>query len=335
MRYSISNTAEYGDLTRGKRVIGEPTREAMKKILGEIQSGDFAREWIAENKAGQENFQRMRAEQQNHQIEREGKELRSMMDWIDRSSDGQPLPQAIPDDRGPDAAAAGGVAGDGRADALPPRAGVRRGLRARARPAQAGVRDRERGPGVRRLGQRRDGVGGRQPGTPRRARAGRQLREVRRALGRALRRLRRPHDPLGDRVGPQGRPGRARPPPGRARGRRGGLHHALRDLDGRGQRRQGADRGSPPPRRADRRGRRLRDGRGAAAAGRVGRRRGGRRLAEGADGAARPRLRERERRGAGARRRGAGPALLLRLGAHGQRAAQGPAGQSRSPRPSA
>jgi ketol-acid reductoisomerase len=84
MRYSISNTAEYGDLTRGKRVIGEPTREAMKKILGEIQSGDFAREWIAENKAGQENFQRMRAEQQNHQVEREGKELRSMMDWIDQ-----------------------------------------------------------------------------------------------------------------------------------------------------------------------------------------------------------------------------------------------------------
>ena len=61
MRYSISNTAEYGDLTRGKRIIGEPTREAMRKILGEIQSGEFAREWIAENKAGQENFQRMRA----------------------------------------------------------------------------------------------------------------------------------------------------------------------------------------------------------------------------------------------------------------------------------
>ena len=83
MRYSISNTAEYGDLTRGKRVIGEPTREAMKEILGEIQSGDFAREWIAENKAGQENFKRMREEQKDHQIEREGKELRSMMDWID------------------------------------------------------------------------------------------------------------------------------------------------------------------------------------------------------------------------------------------------------------
>jgi ketol-acid reductoisomerase len=83
MRYSISNTAEYGDLTRGKRVISETTRQAMKDILGEIQSGAFAREWIAENRAGQENFQRMREEGANHQIEREGKELRSMMDWID------------------------------------------------------------------------------------------------------------------------------------------------------------------------------------------------------------------------------------------------------------
>jgi ketol-acid reductoisomerase len=83
MRHSISNTAEYGDLTRGRRVIGEPTRQAMKEILGEIQSGEFAREWIAENKAGQESFQRMRAEGQDHQVEREGKQLRSMMDWID------------------------------------------------------------------------------------------------------------------------------------------------------------------------------------------------------------------------------------------------------------
>jgi ketol-acid reductoisomerase len=83
MRYSISNTAEYGDLTRGKRVITDETRQAMKTILGEIQSGDFAREWIAENRAGQENFLRMREEGKNHQIEQEGKELRSMMDWID------------------------------------------------------------------------------------------------------------------------------------------------------------------------------------------------------------------------------------------------------------
>ena len=83
MRYSISNTAEYGDLTRGKRIISDSTRQAMKDILGEIQSGEFAKEWIAENRAGQENFNRMREEQKDHQIEREGKELRSMMDWID------------------------------------------------------------------------------------------------------------------------------------------------------------------------------------------------------------------------------------------------------------
>jgi ketol-acid reductoisomerase len=83
MRYSVSNTAEYGDYTRGKRVIGTETRQAMKDILGEIQSGAFAREWIAENRAGQENFQRMRAEAADQPIEREGKQLRSMMDWIE------------------------------------------------------------------------------------------------------------------------------------------------------------------------------------------------------------------------------------------------------------
>jgi ketol-acid reductoisomerase len=83
MRYSISNTAEYGDLTRGKRIIGEPTRQAMQEILGEIRDGSFAREWIAENRAGQESFRRMREEQSNHQIEREGRELRAMMDWIE------------------------------------------------------------------------------------------------------------------------------------------------------------------------------------------------------------------------------------------------------------
>jgi ketol-acid reductoisomerase len=83
MRFSISNTAEYGDYTRGKRVVTGETRAAMKQILKEIQDGDFAREWIAENRAGQENFKRLREEQANHQIEREGKELRSMMDWIE------------------------------------------------------------------------------------------------------------------------------------------------------------------------------------------------------------------------------------------------------------
>jgi ketol-acid reductoisomerase len=82
MRYSISNTAEYGDYTRGPRVVDEQTRERMKDILGEIQSGKFAREWIAENRAGQENFQRMRAEQADTQVESVGEELRSHMDWI-------------------------------------------------------------------------------------------------------------------------------------------------------------------------------------------------------------------------------------------------------------
>jgi ketol-acid reductoisomerase len=82
MRYSISNTAEYGDYTRGKRVITAETRAAMRKILADIQSGDFAREWIAENRAGQENFKRMRAEQADTQLERVGAELRSHMSWI-------------------------------------------------------------------------------------------------------------------------------------------------------------------------------------------------------------------------------------------------------------
>jgi len=82
MRYSISNTAEYGDYTRGKRVITDETRAAMKQILKEIQDGDFAREWIAENRAGQENFLRMRAEQADTQVEHVGGELRSHMDWI-------------------------------------------------------------------------------------------------------------------------------------------------------------------------------------------------------------------------------------------------------------
>jgi ketol-acid reductoisomerase len=82
MRFSISNTAEYGDYTRGTRIIDEHVRAEMKRILTEIQSGDFAREWIAENRAGQENFLRMREEQSNTQVESTGQELRSHMDWI-------------------------------------------------------------------------------------------------------------------------------------------------------------------------------------------------------------------------------------------------------------
>ena len=82
MRHSISNTAEYGDITRGPRVIGDESRAAMKQILADIQSGEFAKEWIAENRAGGENFDRLRTEQQDHQIEQVGGELRSMMPWI-------------------------------------------------------------------------------------------------------------------------------------------------------------------------------------------------------------------------------------------------------------
>jgi ketol-acid reductoisomerase len=83
MRDSISNTAEYGDMTRGPKVITDETRAAMKRILADIQSGDFAREWIAENEAGQENFQRMREEAAGSEVERIGKDLRSMMPWIE------------------------------------------------------------------------------------------------------------------------------------------------------------------------------------------------------------------------------------------------------------
>ncbi len=83
MRYSISNTAEYGDLTRGKRIITDDTRAEMKKILAEIQSGQFAEEWIAEYKAGLPNFNATAEAQANHPIEVTGKKLRGMMDWID------------------------------------------------------------------------------------------------------------------------------------------------------------------------------------------------------------------------------------------------------------
>jgi ketol-acid reductoisomerase len=84
MRHSISNTAEYGDITRGPRIIGDESRAAMKQILEDIQSGEFAKEWIAENRAGGENFDRLRSEQQGHQIEQVGGELRSMMPWIEK-----------------------------------------------------------------------------------------------------------------------------------------------------------------------------------------------------------------------------------------------------------
>jgi ketol-acid reductoisomerase len=82
MRYSISNTAEYGDLTRGKRVIGSETRDAMKKILADIQSGNFADEWIEEYKAGLPHFRELRREGESHDIEKVGAELRGLMPWL-------------------------------------------------------------------------------------------------------------------------------------------------------------------------------------------------------------------------------------------------------------
>ena len=82
MRQRVSDTAEYGDCTRGKRIINERTRKEMKRILKEVQSGKFAREWIKENKAGRPNFTKMRQDAQKHPIEEVGKNLRAMMSWV-------------------------------------------------------------------------------------------------------------------------------------------------------------------------------------------------------------------------------------------------------------
>jgi ketol-acid reductoisomerase len=83
MRYSVSNTAEFGDYTRGPRIINQQTRAEMKKILNEIQTGVFAREWILENKAGAAAFKAMRRRDRNLQVEQVGRELRRLMSWID------------------------------------------------------------------------------------------------------------------------------------------------------------------------------------------------------------------------------------------------------------
>ncbi len=83
MRYSVSDTAEYGDYITGKRIITEETRKEMKKILEEIQNGEFASKWIAENKAGgRANFLAMRRREAEHQLEKVGAELRKMMSWL-------------------------------------------------------------------------------------------------------------------------------------------------------------------------------------------------------------------------------------------------------------
>ena len=82
MRYSVSDTAEYGDYTRGPRVIGEQSRAEMGKILAEIQDGRFASEWIAENQAGRPHFQALRRRDAEHLIVEVGKEMRAMMSWL-------------------------------------------------------------------------------------------------------------------------------------------------------------------------------------------------------------------------------------------------------------
>lgn len=82
MRYSVSNTAEFGDYTRGPRIVTEQTKAEMKKILHEIQTGQFAKEWILENKANQPTFQAIKRRERSHQIEETGKQLRRMMKWI-------------------------------------------------------------------------------------------------------------------------------------------------------------------------------------------------------------------------------------------------------------
>ena len=83
MRSIISNTAEYGDLTRGPRIINDETKKEMKKILTEIQTGQFAREWVLENQVGKPVYTALKAKDQEHMIEKVGKNLRKMMGWIE------------------------------------------------------------------------------------------------------------------------------------------------------------------------------------------------------------------------------------------------------------
>jgi ketol-acid reductoisomerase len=92
MRFSISDTAEYGDLTRGPRVINSSVKAEMKKILAEITSGSFAQEWVAENRAGRARFNALREEGRQHPIEHVGAELRAMMPFI---SAGASRPQDV------------------------------------------------------------------------------------------------------------------------------------------------------------------------------------------------------------------------------------------------
>ena len=83
MRYSVSDTAEYGDYVSGPRVIDDHVRQSMRKVLAEIQDGSFAERWLDENSNGRENFMAMRKKDADHQIEQVGRELRSMMTWLE------------------------------------------------------------------------------------------------------------------------------------------------------------------------------------------------------------------------------------------------------------
>ena len=94
MRYSVSDTAEYGDYTRGPRVVNEQTRAEMKKILSEIQSGEFARQWIEENKTGRHKFLAMREEARNQPVEKVGRELREMMTFLKKKKEAG-IPQEV------------------------------------------------------------------------------------------------------------------------------------------------------------------------------------------------------------------------------------------------
>ena len=87
MRYSVSDTAEYGDYSRGPRIINDQTRAEMKKILSEIQSGEFARQWMDENRTGRKNFLAMREAQREQKIEKVGRELREMMTFLKKKKE--------------------------------------------------------------------------------------------------------------------------------------------------------------------------------------------------------------------------------------------------------
>ena len=84
MRSSISDTAEFGDLTRGSRVVTEETRKEMKKILSEVQNGTFAKEWLEENQVGRPGYNARKRQDQEHLIEEVGAKLRGMMSWLDK-----------------------------------------------------------------------------------------------------------------------------------------------------------------------------------------------------------------------------------------------------------